>query len=83
MASDQMFRLDRMYRDRRESSGRILSCLFPPFSLQQFLLQLLLLLFVNVLLDLLFELLLLAPDLLQLSFPLCLQVWILEQQQLG
>lgn len=67
-----------MYRDRLESSGRILSCLF---SLQQFLLQLLLLLFVNVLLDLLFEQLLLAPDLLQLSFPLCLQVWILERQQ--
>lgn len=70
-----------MYRETLESSGRILSCLFRPFSLQQFLLQLLLLLFVNVLLDLLFEPLLLAPDLFQLGFPLCLQVWILEGQQ--
>lgn len=64
-----------------QSSGSVLSCLFCPFSLQQFLLQLPLLLFVDAVLDLLFELLLLAPNLLQLGFPLCLQVWILEHEQ--
>ena len=57
-----------------------LPCLFHLFPFHNFLFQLSTFLFLNGLVDIQFELLFLAPDLLQLSFPLSLQVWILKWQ---
>lgn len=66
----------------RGFSGRRLCCrlLFLLFPLEQLLLLFSTFLLLKVLLDFRFKLLLLAPDFLQLCFPLCLQIWILKRQ---